>query len=586
MGPLARRIVVVTTLSASLLVAVPTAAHAATVVTLDTTTTGHVRGSGTTDAAFISISLVDGAQVRRTSAPQQVIGGAFTFDEETWGLRTDRTYTLRVNACANAGIGSCVPTDTAFTPTDVDPEVTWPVDRAIGPGETASVTIADPLGGGFLMARWGEEASSLRVLVAGVNTLALKEGAGTVSIQRCGYGIGCRETGLSAGFVVDQVFQGYLSGGGRVRPDGTPAADATFEVGGEAPEPVTFVWHVVDASEATVPGSDGTVTGIVLGAFATIPIGVDLTGLPDGPYRLVGEMSYDSTDFGHRSHPFRSSPVWVDTVGPDTMSNLGVSNRRVFPAPDGYRDEFRILFRTPEEGGSGYFEYLRKDGTPVARVDVEVPGPGHDRWVSTVWRGRNDNKGMVRAGTYRVRFHQTDSVGNTGRFDLGKVTVSWKRFVSARVDRSVTASASMLDSWSGGCSSILRGGSRHQRGALGLMSNTRCGSRTWEGSGVSSVHGIRVPPGWVKGNVSVSVIGGAARGRQGSIAVLEYWSKKESTWVAANSLDGRYGEHADGWTVSTNLIVKDALIWRVATGYGNRYDVKAFKVSFRGKYFR
>jgi len=75
-----------------------------------------------------------------------------------------------------------------FSPTDVDPGVTWFSDDTIGPGQDATVTVTDPTGGGALKAFWDntDGLDQTTTLDRNGNTnLTLVDGTGTVTIKRC-----------------------------------------------------------------------------------------------------------------------------------------------------------------------------------------------------------------------------------------------------------------------------------------------------------------------------------------------------------------------------------------------------------------
>lgn len=565
-------------------------AHAApttTISAVDTSSAGHARGTATTDAPYAYVVVLDGANALGSGYTlEPVVDGTVSFDVETWGLRIDRTYALRVAACEDASFAHCSPTDAVFTPSDVDPDITWPQDRALGPGEAAGVEVSDPMGGGWLTATWDQNDWSWNPesLRQGANALHAPEGRHLVAISRCGE-LGCRPTGQEAEFLVDQRFhpQAIDTDPRAVRPDDTPAPDATAEFYLEGADEYSLDWHLVDPTDGTtVPGIGGTVTGLATDAAGVAAVPLDLTGAPDGQFRLEGEFSYDSPDFGHVSAPATDKYLpRVDTVAPE-IRDVRQTTRNFFPVDDEYHDEFNIAFDTDNDADAAQLRYVNTAGQVVLTQQQSRVGS----YVRTAWKGTDADGQRVPGGRYRIQGTVRDEAGNETTQLLGTVTLSWKKKVSRRISVVVSARKSLLDQWTGRCSRIVKGGSRHWRDGLGLASNTSCSSNTWDGSGAATLHGVRAPRGWMSGVVAVDVYGGASTSRPSSLGAAELWSRR-ATWFGGHTLASRVGWHGYQWFDSDRLVQKSGWVeWRVAVADGQRYDVKEFRVIFEGTVLR
>lgn len=576
---------VTTGLGAGLLVGTPAqAAFTTTVSEPDTSRVGHVKAQVATDAPYAYTAIVDGATVLGRGSPTSVSGGGLSVDQVTWGLRTDRSYTLQVHACPTISYSGCDVTPVEFTPTDVAPEATWREDRLIGPGELPSVTISDPEGNQQFSVAWDVTPSSRHALGSGGGTFYGPEGRHVVSLLRCS-SLGCNPTGQSAEFVLDRSFtpQPVWVEPEFVHPDDTSAPEGTIRFSGmEGADSYWLDYHLVRWSTGeTVPGSERVIPEIPHELGHQISVDLDLTGLPDGRYTLEGALGYDSPDFGTVTALVEHTSVpRIDTTDP-TFSDVNVRTHELYPARDDYLDEYKVSMRTQERGGDAFFEFRDSSGALVATAVDSLSGG-----VVGTWKGRDDDDNRVPAGTYTVRVRAVDRAGHTTVLPLGKVRVSDKRVrhIQAYITRS--AKRSLVDSWTGRCSRIVSGGSRNWDGALGLVSNATCTSSTWRGSGVATVQAVKAPRGWIGGQVSIHFRSGAARTRPGSLAFGELWGA-EQAWIKGHNLASRIGWHGWHWFQDHKVLQENNRIYiRIATLAGHRYDIGDMNVAFEGAVLR
>ena len=163
------------------------AATRITISTPNTSTVGHVKGTITTTAPYVAIQPLYFGSPYVDPVVVATAGGVGTYNIPTWGWYPSDPFALGVRACSGAQLASCESDEsqsTEFTPTSVDPTVTWPAKTTYGPGEDFAVTISDPNGGGALYGVWNGYWTELSRNGRSVVDL-MGDGTGDFLIVRC-----------------------------------------------------------------------------------------------------------------------------------------------------------------------------------------------------------------------------------------------------------------------------------------------------------------------------------------------------------------------------------------------------------------
>lgn len=567
------RALTLTAVGLTTLAAVPAQADTQpTLSTPDVSTPGHVAGTTTSDADYVQIRLSTGATTVETTYVSTVGGAEGAFDLETWGLTVG---TITATACTAPDTAACTggSTSATFTPSDVAPEVTWPADDRVGPGETYTISVSDPRGGGTLRALWwgGEPTSLAR---EGQTQLSLVDGEHEISIVRCGP-VSCADTGLRRNITVNREVQAYLytyartlvaPGGGQpdqvlfVHVDSSEPADPVYEL----------AWDVRDAAGQPVPGVSGVATDLGPGLSLQVPL--DLSGLSSGRYSVGGTLSYLDVDGTRVSGPVPHRLLFrVDAVAPTASASANFDT--IYPdRHDGYRNAVTVRVKDRSER-------LRKLRATVTGPDGALVNTLGRRLV---WKGDDVGGRMVPEGKYNVHVTVTDNAGNRTTLKALPVKVSHERLVSRVHKVTVSATGSLVDEWAGRCSQVSKPAPGRGPGSVMLATNTRCGATTWRASGAVVVNAVRVPRAFAYRTLQVNTVGGASSSTPGSRASMEYWNTVAGTWGSARLLDSSFGRHLGDLADARNRVSSNRwVVWRTATAYGASYDVKAYIVRLR-----
>lgn len=652
---------------------------------LDSSTAGHVTGTVTSIAPFVTVRLAAGVEPEVITMSE----GTGTFDLETWG----HSGTLPVLVASCEVETPVLPEDCSaesesaatFTPTDVVPSVTWPSDTSVGPGDTPTVTVSDPDGGGDLRAIWVNPGDDLGTAVPRdvATPLNLSDGSGFVRLVRCRAGsttvcsqfspdqtvnldvdaevvatVGAvdplTEVNTSTDVVVDTDATGTYDLTWTLERDGTPtagqggSASGTLDGSGTAepftlaggtlldgeydivvaitvigPEPDLAAFPEASATGAvTVAGGGPTVTANV-GAvekitrgnpISTVTVDTDVTGtyaitwhleqagnpvpdtggtptgtlndsgaatfpldgstLDDGTYDVVASVVV--TEPGRGTYPAAEATgtVVVDTTGPTAALTPSVGTIYPLIGSVTYPTLTRIDVAGDPAPITG-FVVRSAGGTVVRHLSLNVN--------KTVWNGRNDAGKVVFQGTYGIR--AVDADGNLGA-SVASVRVSRQTLVLKKFVKYLTASGSMYgDRKIGACSQLKIPSSRGVSGSLGYYANTKCATRGFDASAVSTSHFVRVPAAVKYVDMRVDVTGGAAVGYRGSKGVLRYLKdpgKPTRRWVNETAVSTDYGIHRGPTQTLTGMLDPDKfLVWGFLTLNGSRYDVIRFTVVVR-----
>jgi FlgD Ig-like domain len=556
------------------------AAGAANFVSVDAAVPGHVTGVVHSDEPYVALALVRNGDVVEAFDPMPVANGTgkADFDLAIWGLSSG---SITAAPCTSPTECDAPTAQESFTQPGVEPTVSWPTSTTVGPGDF-KIDVTDPDGGGFLFAKiqpQGAGAAYQAVSRSGSTTLDfVAEGPTAISILRCRDAsvTWCQATDASRQVVVNRVLEvatvGITPAVATPGPTGDVTVTAKFSVN-EPGDTVTFSWELFDRAGLST-GLNGE-TSIAIGDDQKAAFTVVAPGLSDGTYELRGTASLRDLSAAYSGMTFT-----VDGTPPGGAT-LTRSPSVFYPYPDDvrpFKDRATLkVFLNPDTGDSLVrLEIVNSTGSVVRTVENQTA-----TGLTYVWTGRDDADALVPAGSYTLRVTLEDPNGNRNALPTQTIRVRDEQLTLKTLRRSLSAVESASSNWKARCSAIRRPASRGWAGSLQLISNAKCRARTWLGSGVATVNAARLPAALEPGRLRVSAIGGAARGSATSVAVLEYWNNNTKKWVNGTRLSSAVGSHSGPERLVTPMLYDGRRVaWRVATGFGMRYDVRAFEVTY------
>lgn len=576
-------------------------AHAQTTIVVplpDVSTPGHAKGTveGLGETPFVLVDLGHHGSWPGPHAVVPVVAGVAEYDLETWGfdspIPSQPEIVIGAVPCAGPSIGTCSGEPVlspAFEPTDVAPQVTWPTDPTIGPGQTVSIEVSDPQGGGELRAQWDPAAGdgTEKVLTGRNGTFAidLTDGEGEIRLRRClpGSPYECHtfDPAVSHPLVVRRKLTTVVTaaaGDGAVTV-AHPTLTATVDTNSVGSPDLDLVVLNEQGQPVAVPQPDVDPTTDADGVFT---FRLDAVDLPtDAYYTLSGTVTIDDPDFGVLTGPLRdflgeSVGFYVDTVGP-TNDGLTVSRTEIHPrAIDALRAYRTVAISITDSEQLDYHDLLEirnGSGTTVRHLEPSY----ESAWLGTAtWDGRDDAGALVPGGTYRVV--PVDENGNPSA-TTRTVTVAHTAGTLRTYRRTLSAAATTIDKAVGRCSTLRRPALRGWSGSLGYYSNSRCRGSD-EASTVSTLNALRLPVAALRyADARVDTYGGAARRMPRSRGLIRLWVGDR--WSAFSVMSRTLGAHT-GPRGSGTAVDRDRwVVWNVATALGNRYDVKSFTVTVR-----
>jgi hypothetical protein len=557
---------------------------------IDLATPGHAKGTVTTSAPYAAVVLRDYYSAIDVGQPVVLAtqSGSAAFDLEAWGFQGGLVVSAR--ACATAELSSCgtpVLTTDMFAPLDVQPEVTWPNDTTIGTGQGYSITVSDT-GGGQLFATWSRDFDQTRTAVAHTGTTSLplsNDGEGQVHVLRCNIDVpdACRDTGVARSLAVNREIYANASLPQVVNDTPiSPAVGTKLQLNVYVNElsPVTLDWHLTRVSDGTaVDGFGGQVTG--LGSDVASAHLLDLTGLGNGLYKLVGTVSKDTADFGTVTGTLPGTLDFrVDNTAP-VIGPVTKSASTVYPFQDGYQDTVTISVPRTSYADVALLTIVRDStGETIRTLSPYCPSCGKN--FTFIWNARMYPATGVPAGTYSLTVSITDKASNRGEVSAGKVTVIRKKTEAHTYRKVVTAAGSKIDQRVGRCSTLRKPSLRGWAGSLGYYTNTKC-RRTFDNSLVLTVHAVRAPQGAVKyGALRMWSYGGAAKAAPRSLAYFEILNRDDEWNEASTRMSPTLSSHGGAERVGAHFVSDDRyLFWRAYTAEGAKYDIKNFSVRLR-----
>jgi hypothetical protein len=195
-----------------------------------------------------------------------------------------------------------------------------------------------------------------------------------------------------------------------------------------------------------------------------------------------------------------------------------------------------------------------------------------------MWDARNDAGQLVPSGTYTLTL--ADKYGNAGTATT-TVKVDLRKRVLKTFTRTVTARSSLAGSYVGRCSTLRKPSARGWSGSLGFYANTRCKTKTWKASAVSTVHALRLPTSDKDVEVTVSAYGAVARNHRATYAAIRVHNS-QGLWAVEHRMPAGLGFHDLRLGRADQYIEKGRwFVWGFLTYAGGGYDVGKFRVTLR-----
>lgn len=524
-----------------------------------------------------------------------VDAGVATYDWATAGFTEAG---IVATDCTTLEEASCTGPSGAPVGVDVDGPVdtfTAPVaDVVVNPEDDGPlpVTVAASDAAGTVYVAWSADRAGTRTEVMPGTTAELDlsgftgdPATGQLEIWRCSEVAAdiCTQTGVSAFDVTvrrDITVGQVTVDRDLFSPDGNGLVDTvTASVALEEAPGLTATWSLLDAAGAVaVPAQDIDVTDPAATTFTVDPAAAGVTDLATGGYTLVVDASAPGGKNGFTART--STPLDVDVDGP-VPTAVTTTLATFYPVDDGYRDEVGVRLSVEDSGlgagtaTGGVIRVLAADGKVVRRFGrADLPDG-----FTFAWDGRTAQKEIV-PGTYRLEAVLTDDAGNRAVASSREVTVSDKELVRRTWTRTVTARASLARNDSGRCSRLRFPGLHGWKGSIGYLSQARCtGSATDASRIAAGVHGLRVPRAVRYHRVSIAAYGGSSKKGTGDRAGLHFFGNEGLLGDTA-VLGPKVGWHGAGGRLGSKMVSPQRnVFWAVSTGYGQRYDVKSFRVT-------
>lgn len=548
---------------------------------VDVSTPGHARVAVSTDAPYVVAWLRSTTHSVRVTEPVFVptANGEAAFDLETWGVDSAQ---VMARACADTAFANCDPIvlSGTFVPSDAAPSITWPGDDTVGAADVYSPDVADPEGGGLLVAVWKAERTVLDPGAAVALPLA-SDGAGSITVQRCSALAPtlCRSSGVTHEIEVNRVLEADGQLGPRyVNPDTAPLILQLHTLEGPA-QTYTFDWQVADTAGVVVPGVGGIVENLIPDADGRFQAGIDVSALPDGLYSLVGRLAYTDPDFGEVGRHLDLGQFVIDRAAP-AIATITFSSPSLYPYRDGFHDTVAVFFGGAENNTTARVRVTNADGLLLKKVSRSVQA----MQAKFFWDGKDSSGTVVPAGTYTISADAVDAAGNQSVARTWTVTVKRQRLAWTTFNHTYPAVQTLDQVHVGSCSAVVKPSSYPWKGSIELRSASKC-YRSGAPAVAETVHSVLLPAGtFVTGSVVLSVYGASTIDRMSEAKL--FVRNGSGTWRAPRIVDQFLGWHPfDLDNVRQLLGTTQRLTWRVRLDrHQDKYALGSFKVQFSGGY--
>ncbi|KQY56725.1 MULTISPECIES: FlgD immunoglobulin-like domain containing protein [unclassified Nocardioides] len=563
--------------------------------TLITPTTGdQVSGDLSIEVALTGtdnamVTFRSGAQTRKQMIADYTNGdpvdGVARWTLPSFGL--DAGTVITVAPCGTSTPSTCLSTPTDTSTLDVSNPVTWdaptePVFVDLRSEALPSVTVHDD-GPGELNLLWANQAQGPALVRDQPRQLTASPYANVVSgelvVRRCirdtsatFYGV-CATENTSAVVTARRSLTMHLTTDSLrlLSPNGDGILDTakvTLDTEGLPGQSAT--WQIETIGGEALTGPIPVELDTQGNAVITIdPIAAGVTPTT-GQHRI--RVTTQAVDHGHEFTADTFTSFEID-VTPPRVTSLVRQWATFYPYDDEYRDEVGLTPKVEGQVSDAKVEVLNADG---AVVDT-MPGLGDQGFW---WDGRRQDGRTAPAGTYRFRITLTDRAWNTSVFTGAPVVLSTKRLVRRTWDRTISAQASLHLNWSGRCSSLRKPGLRRMTGSIGYYSMSRCSGSNVDDRTALALHDVRIPNAIKYHGLTIRAYGGAVKRSTGHRGTIWMLNNTDGAPLTRRALSSSLTWHSGG-TANTNRMryANGYVYWAVGTGYGQRYDVKSFRLT-------
>lgn len=490
---------------------------------------------------------------------------------ETYGLGGPRV--LRATDCSR--LDQCAATSAAATVSIANPapNLTAPAEGADASADTLDATAEAPADAsvGFLVDGVLRDIDTVPPFATRMSTETLADGRHTVAAVLCRRDRTTCDTSTAdqASVTVDRLHPRVRSVSRFfVSPNGDGRGDTTT---------VTYRLESTQAVSLRVRSASGAVMlarrlGVQeAGVHEATWDGRGSAGrvLPDAQYTL--EVS--TRDPAGSQLGLASRPVTVDLRRP-RVSRPRADRGSVFPVRDGYRDLMDLRASVGPDVRSTVLEVRTLSGR---LVDTRRAGLGADT-AAVTWDARTRSGRVLPPGRYRLRLLAEDEAGNQRRSPSLRAVVSGRRLVRRTGTLSVTARATLDETFADDCSMVFRHTEGRHRGWVGYFASGTCTSGDAYAVGD---HEVRLPPAARYGTVRVSAHGGRGDTKYRDTARLTYYDRYQNLSPFVLRLGARTGTYA-GPRVKAERVLsgRRVLRWSTMTTGVAWYDVERYTVDY------
>ncbi len=529
------------------------------------TVSGRTTVEVTSSAARVRLELAD--QVR--TVPVTDGSAATTF--ETYGLAGAQ----RVRATDCSSVGQCSTTDATATVevANVPPAFTTPADGSDLRADTVTVSAQAPADAAVRFLFDGRAAEAVTDRTAPFSTVlstaGLADGSHTVRAVLC----------RSDESTCDDAHGGQVAVTvTRLHPAVTRVSPRVISPNADGRRDETTISYRLDSTQTPTLRVKNAAGHLVYRAS----LGSQRAGshqatwdgrrnvgrsgvVPSGAFRLEVSTS-DGTLTG-----LASTTVSVDRARP-RVQRPRASSRRVLPVRDRYADTVTVSGTATEPLRWLRLQVRTRAGAVVRTVRAKAQPAGQ---VGITWNGRRAN-GSLAPGTYRVRLLAQDLAGNRSRSASRTVVVSGQRLVKRSSRTTVTARASLGETYTDDCSDVFRRTSGPRDGWVSYGSGSLCTSGDAYAAGD---HQVRLPAAVRYGTVRVSAYGVRADPRYRDTATVVLYDGLQNLSDISFRLGPARGTYRGPRVKAAPLVIRNRVLrWETLTTGVDWYDVESYRV--------
>lgn len=303
----------------------------------------------------------------------------------------------------------------------------------------------------------------------------------------------------------------------------------------------------------------------------TATVEVKGVALPDGAYTLRVDAS--GVDHG-LTFTGSASMTLVSDDTPPVLSKLQARRSSLYPLPDDgpvqVADTLTLDYTASADTAVIAGKVVDESGHAILGDWFTHADAGTATWDGQV--GLPGGSELVPEGSYRLRMYAYDVYGNRTSHTSGVISVSHDHYALQRLERTVTARASLRGDRSTGCARLRLPGSSGVA-SVGYDATPRCR----RSGSAAAVHGLVLPEAISYGRLVLTAKGAGDTDIRTRVTLLAADGTPSSP---ATALPGRLDWHPAGHAPAASMVAADRSVsWLVTTPSGNRYDIARFRVA-------